>query len=145
VSPFLWLAGGIVLAALEMAAAGVYLLWIGLGAIATGLVALALPAMTLVQQLLLFALAVAISAPLGALVYRRLARSADTTLNRRGEQLVGRTVTLDEAIVNGAGRVRVGDTVWRVEGPDLPAGSRVRIIGSEGVALWVVGEPGASP
>ena len=144
-SPFLWLAGGIVLAALEMAAAGVYLLWIGLGAIATGLVALALPAMTLVQQLLLFALAVAISAPLGALVYRRLARSADTTLNRRSEQLVGRTVTLDEAIVNGAGRVRVGDTVWRVEGPDLPAGSRVRIIGSEGVALWVVGEPGASP
>jgi len=145
VSPFLWLAGGIVLAALEMAAAGVYLLWIGLGAIATGLVTLALPAMTLAQQLLLFALAVAVSAPLGALVYRRLARSAAPTLNRRGEQLVGRTVTLDEAIVNGAGRVRVGDTVWRVEGPDLPAGSRVRIIGSEGVALWVVGEPGPAP
>jgi membrane protein implicated in regulation of membrane protease activity len=145
VSPFLWLAGGIVLAALEMAAAGVYLLWIGLGAIATGLVTLALPAMTLAQQLLLFALAVAVSAPLGALVYRRHARSAAPTLNRRGEQLVGRTVTLDEAIVNGAGRVRVGDTVWRVEGPDLPAGSRVRIIGSEGVALWVVGEPGPAP
>jgi membrane protein implicated in regulation of membrane protease activity len=48
-------------------------------------------------------------------------------LNRRAEQLVGRTATLEEEIVNGHGRVRLGDTLWRVSGPDLPAGARVRV------------------
>jgi membrane protein implicated in regulation of membrane protease activity len=139
-SPWLWLAAGIVLAALEMVVSGVYLLWIGLGGIATGILLLAIPGFSLQRQLVAFAVFAAAAAPVGALVYRRAGRSDAPTLNRRGEQLVGRTVTLDEAIVNGAGRARIGDTVWRVLGPDLPAGSRVRITGSEGAALSVVGE-----
>ena len=141
-SVWLWFACGIVLAALEMVVTGVYLLWIGLGCIATGFLLLLFPGLTVEQQLVALAVAAAVSAPLGAVVYRRLGRSDQPNLNRRGAQLVGRTATLDEAIRDGAGRARIGDTVWRVEGPDLPAGSRVRVVGSRGAALSVVADPG---
>ena len=49
-------------------------------------------------------------------------------LNRRGEQLVGRTATLTEPIHEGRGRIQLGDTLWRVAGPDLPVGARVRVV-----------------
>ena len=58
-------------------------------------------------------------------------------LNRRPVQLVGRIVALEEAIVHGRGKARVGDTVWVVEGPDAPAGARVRVIEARGTVLLV--------
>ena len=58
-------------------------------------------------------------------------------LNRRGEQLVGRTVVLINGIENGVGRVSVDDTIWRAEGPDMPAGSRAVIAGVSGTTLKV--------
>ncbi|MEF3007260.1 NfeD family protein, partial [Pseudomonas aeruginosa] len=56
---------------------------------------------------------------------------------QRGRRYGGRVLVLSEAIVNGIGQVRLEDTVWRVAGPDLPRGSRVRVTGSEGATLRV--------
>src|SRR5690606_21269797 len=61
-------------------------------------------------------------------------------LNRRGDQLVGRTATLAEPIANGRGRVKIGDTTWRVTGPDLPAGARVRVTGASDLDMELVVE-----
>ena len=47
--------------------------------------------------------------------------------------------TLEKPIVNGVGTIRIEDTIWRVNGPDLPAGSRVRIERADGVELAVEG------
>jgi membrane protein implicated in regulation of membrane protease activity len=58
-------------------------------------------------------------------------------LNQRALQLVGRTATLEEAISNGHGRVRLGDTLWRVSGPDLPSGARVRVMSASNGELRV--------
>ena len=58
-------------------------------------------------------------------------------LNRRSEALVGRVCTLEKPIVDGEGVVRVDDTVWRVTGPDMPAGTHVRIVGADGASLSV--------
>jgi inner membrane protein len=58
-------------------------------------------------------------------------------LNRRGEQLVGLVVRVEEAIEHGRGKVRVGDTLWSVEGPDAPAGAQVRIVSAHGTLLCV--------
>ncbi len=66
--------------------------------------------------------------------------TADTDqplLNQRERQLVGRTATLEEPIVEGRGRIRLGDTLWRVSGPDLPVGARVRVIAAENGELAV--------
>lgn len=59
-------------------------------------------------------------------------------LNRRGDQLVGRTFVLVEPIEGGRGAVRCGDTLWQVEGPDLARGVEVRVVAAKGVLLSVV-------
>jgi inner membrane protein len=133
-----WLIFGFILMALELAAPGVYLFWLGLAALLVGLVSFVLhPSWQ--TQLLMFAVFAACAVP----VWRRLALSArkpdesNAFLNRRAEALVGRVFTLEKPIVDGAGTVRVDDTVWRVAGPDTPAGSRVRVVHADGANLTV--------
>ena len=58
-------------------------------------------------------------------------------LNRRADALVGRVFTLEKPIVDGVGTVRIDDTVWRVSGPDCPAGSRVKVVRADGASLAV--------
>ncbi|MCK4710234.1 MAG: NfeD family protein, partial [Gammaproteobacteria bacterium] len=59
------------------------------------------------------------------------------TLNRRGEQYVGRTFTLDEPIVNGMGKIRVDDSTWKISGNDCDSGSKVKVTGIEGTIFKV--------
>ena len=78
-------------------------------------------------------------------VYRSWFRSRDRVsdrplLNRRAEQLIGRVVMLDQPIQAGRGRAKVDDAFWVVGGPDLPAGSAVRIVGVDGMTLLVQAE-----
>jgi membrane protein implicated in regulation of membrane protease activity len=76
-------------------------------------------------------------------LWRRVARShhgaskSNPFLNKRADALVGRVFTLEKPIIDGAGTVRIDDTVWRVAGPDAPAGSRVRIVQADGASLTV--------
>jgi inner membrane protein len=133
-----WLIFGFVLMALELLAPGVFLFWLGLAALLVGLVSFVVhPSWQ--AQLLMFAVFAAIAVP----VWRRLAKSNSTAsvsnpfLNRRADALVGRVFTLEKPIIDGAGTVRIDDTIWRVAGPDAPAGSRVRIVQADGANLTV--------
>ncbi|RBN09874.1 hypothetical protein DRB10_31075, partial [Klebsiella pneumoniae] len=58
-------------------------------------------------------------------------------LNRRAEQLVGREVVLQQGIVGGQGRVSIDDASWQVSGPELPAGTWVRVVAVQGSTLVV--------
>jgi membrane protein implicated in regulation of membrane protease activity len=58
-------------------------------------------------------------------------------LNRRAAQYVGRVFVLAEPIVNGAGKIRIDDSTWRVRGTDAPTGGRVRVVDADGVILCV--------
>lgn len=134
-----WLILGVALMALEVIAPGVFLFWLGLAALLSGLIAFAVEPSWQIQ-LLAFALFAIAAVP----VWRRLARqkpgvSNSPFLNRRTDAMVGREFTLEKPIVDGAGTVRIDDTVWRVSGPDAPAGSRVRIVAADGVELTVAG------
>jgi inner membrane protein len=133
-----WLIFGFVVMALELLAPGVFLFWFGLAALLVGLVSFALhPSWQI--QLLMFAVFALIAVP----VWRRLARSkreaseSNPFLNRRAAALVGRVFTLEKPIVDGFGTVRIDDTIWRVAGPDVPAGSRVRVVQADGANLTV--------
>jgi hypothetical protein len=87
----------------------------------------------------MFAVFAAAAVPL----WRRLARGSQAAskshpfLNKRADALVGRVFTLEKPIIDGAGTVRIDDTIWRVAGPDTPAGSRVRIVQADGASLTV--------
>jgi inner membrane protein len=139
--PWSWWIVGLVLLALELVVPGVFLIWIGAAAIVVGALSLALWDATFWGwhvQLLLFAVLSVVFALVGRRFYGgRDARSDEPWLNRRGESLIGRTATLSEPILEGRGRIKLDDTMWSVMGPDLPAGSRVRVVAASGRDLTV--------
>src|ERR1700742_100262 len=133
-----WLIFGFILMALELIAPGVFLFWLGLAALLVGLVSFVIhPSWQ--TQLLMFAVFAAIAVP----IWLRLAKSNRTAsvsnpfLNKRADALVGRVFTLEKPIIDGSGTGRIDDTIWRVAGPDTPAGSRVRIVRADGANLTV--------
>ena len=137
--PWAWIILGVCLCGLEVLAPGAFLIWIGLAAIGTGTVIFLAPVSTATSLVIFAGLALAF-ALVGYRVYGGLSHEApDAGLNRGAQDLVGRDLVLVEKIDNGEGRARVGDTVWRVTGPDLAAGQRVRVVAVEnGVLLRVV-------
>jgi membrane protein implicated in regulation of membrane protease activity len=139
-----WLVLAVALVALEIASPGVFFLWLGVAAAAVGAVLWLAPELSWQIQLLLFALLSVASIALARLLLRkRPIRTDEPALNRRGERYLDRVLILDTPIENGVGRVRVDDTLWRVEGPDQPAGHRVRVTGVDGTVLRV--EPVEEP
>ncbi len=133
-----WLIFGFVLMGLELIAPGVFMFWLGLAALLVGLLSFSIhPAWQ--TQLLMFAGFAIAAVP----AWRYFARSASSHsashpyLNRRTEGLIGREFTLEKPIVDGSGTVRIDDTIWRVAGPDTPAGSRVKIVQADGASLTV--------
>ncbi|HEY6543814.1 MAG TPA: NfeD family protein [Dokdonella sp.] len=134
-----WWLLALVLVAAEMIAPGYFLLWIGIAAGVMGLVMLVLPGLSALAQALVFAL-LSIAACLAYWKFvRPLAeqRNDQPLLNQRGQRMVGRRVLVVEAIVNGRGKVGVGDGQWLAEGPDLPVGSEVEIIALQGTTFTV--------
>ena len=136
-----WMVLGFVLLGFELVLPGVFLLWIGIAALLTGALSLQLGSLGFFGwqwQLLVF-LALSVVA---VLVGRRLLGAPDTPsdqplLNRRAEQLIGQTAVLLEPLADGRSRVRLGDTIWRVAGPDLAAGTRVRVVAVRDTELVV--------
>jgi inner membrane protein len=129
--PWNWMVLGFALLVLEIIVPGFFLIWIAVAALITGAFSLffwdAGFWVWQVQILLFLALAL-VAAYLGN---KFMGGNNDKTdqpfLNRRGEQMIGRIATLTEPITDGRGRVRIGDTMWRVSGPDLPIGAKVRV------------------
>lgn len=134
---WVWLTLGVLLAGLEMVVPGVYLIWLGIAAIVTGvltgLLHLSLPVQVI--DFVFLSLICAYSA-------RRFLTdspiaSVDPLMNRRMARMVGATAVVVQAIEHGRGRVHLGDSEWNVRGPDLAVGERVRITGSDGGTLLV--------
>ncbi len=127
-----------VLIVVEIAAPGVIFLWIGIAAAAVGLVILVFPALGWELQFVLFGVLSTLAAIGGRRFIKRKPIQTDhPNLNLRGQQYVGRSLKLDEAITNGTGRTKVDDSTWRVEGPDLKKGAQVTVTGVRGNALQV--------
>ena len=139
--PWAWWVLGIVLLILEVLLPGVFLVWIGIAAIVTGALSLLLwgQAFWMWQvQWLVFAVLSLAAALIGRRIVSARGEASDQPhLNQRGQSLVGRTATLEQPITEGRGRIRLDDTVWSVQGPDLPTGTRVRVIASNGRDLTV--------
>ena len=132
-----WILAGVLLI-LELTAPAFFFLWLGIAAAATGLLLLVFPSIPLETQLVLFAVLSLVS----VIAWRRYREanpviSDQPNLNRRGEHYKGRIFTLEKAIENGVGKVKVDDSTWRVKGPDLPSGTKVRVDDVDGVVFIV--------
>ncbi|MBV8567225.1 MAG: NfeD family protein [Methylobacteriaceae bacterium] len=136
--PWAWIVVGLFLAAAETLMPGAFLIWLGMAAIATGLVDMFYP-LSWTWDFVIFPAFIFLFGFFGKKIYGSKPRLTDQPfLNRRADALVGREFVLDQPILNGAGRIRVDDTVWRVSGSDTPAGTKVRVTGATGGAVLKV-------
>ena len=133
-----WVALGLVLIGGELLAPGVFLIWLGLAAIVTGVV-VGVTAIGWQGAALVFAGLCVVSVIAGRSLTRRSDQEPDaaTGLNDRGRQLIGRVFRLEATMTGGEGRIRVGDSSWRVTGPELLAGSEVKVVRVDGATLVV--------
>ncbi len=138
-----WWALAAVLLVFEMMLPGIVFLFLALGAVAAGAFLLVVSDLGLELQLFVFAVVSVASAVVLRPTLKRLqqGRPQDATINARGDSLVGRTIVLDAPILNGRGRVTVGDGSWTVTGPDMVAGSKVRVAAVNGTELSVEPAP----
>ena len=132
-----WILAGLLLI-LELTAPAFFFLWLGIAAAAVGLILLVFKDIPIETQLVLFGIASIVA----VLAWRKYRESRPPTtdqpnLNRRGHQYIGRVFSLDAPINNGVGKVTVDDSTWKVKGPDLPAGTPVKITGVDGTVFTV--------
>jgi len=137
-TPWHWLTLGALLLAIELFAPTTFLLWPAIAAIATGILVWIIPALSWHLQLALFAALAVVAILLGRHFFKsKNAESTHPTLNRRGESVKGRIVTLTAPIENGIGSAMIDNTRWRLIGPDMPAGTTLRVTGTDGSSLTV--------
>jgi hypothetical protein len=117
---------------------GIFFLWLGVAAGLIALLTILVTGLSWQAQLLVFAPLCLVCVIIGRQIMRRLKpENEHSTLNRRGEQYIGRVFTVETAIANSVGTLRVGDSIWRAEGPDMPVGAKARVVGVEGTSLKV--------
>ncbi len=137
-----WFMAAAILLALEMVVPGVHFLWFGVAAAVVGALALSLAGLGAglawpVQVVVFVALSVATVFCVGRWARPEHRTSDEPGLNARAEQYLGWTCTVAEAIVGGRGKIKVGDTVWTAQGPDLPEGAQAKVTGTRGTVLVV--------
>lgn len=136
---WLWAALALILIAAETMAPGVFLMWLGFAAAVMLGIVLLVPGIPPLWQAVLFIGLSFISIALYRRYFRReVERPSDhPELNRRSAQLIGQVFVLEQAIVDGRGRIKIGDALWTVLGPDLPLGSKVRVVAADAMTLKV--------
>ncbi|NKB35941.1 MAG: NfeD family protein [Gammaproteobacteria bacterium] len=134
-----WLIAAVVLITLEMVVLpAVYFLWMGIAAGIVGVLMMAIPGLPFMAQIAVFTVISVVS----LVVHKRYLKNNppvtdEPTLNRRGEQYVDRVFTLEEPIVNGVGKIKVDDSIWKVMGEDMGDGGKVKVIGVDGTVFKV--------
>ncbi|NBA97218.1 NfeD family protein [Pseudomonas sp. R5(2019)] len=133
-----WLALGTFLLILEMFGAGGYLLWIGIAAAGVGVFTFVIPTLDWTIQYLLFGLLSVFTTVFWWRRHRGNGIPSDPSgLNMHGQELIGQVFVVQESIIGGRGKIKVGDSVWIVKGPDMPMGAQARVVGQEGAVLLV--------
>lgn len=134
-----WLGLGIVLIMLDiLLGTSFFLLWQGVCAGVIATILAIFPSVGWKSQLTLFTILSVGSLCFWKVYLKKYPTQTDKPrLNRRNEQYIGRVFTLEEDIVNGRGKVRVDDSTWRIDGPDLSKGTKITVTRVSGTLLHV--------
>jgi membrane protein implicated in regulation of membrane protease activity len=134
-----WAVLALILIGLETLAPGILLLWLGFAAVGVFTVMAFGFKLSVLSQTLLFVVLSFISVGIYFRFFRKAGQKSDQPLlNRKQDQLIGKHINLETAIINGDGRVKLGDAFWQVQGPDMPQGALVRVIAVDGGVLRVL-------
>ena len=133
-----WWAFGVFLLIVELLAPGMFFIWMAESAFITGIIILIVPAFSFEYQLIAFSLISIFSIAFFRRILKRYPIETDRPLlNQRAAQYIGRTFTLDQPMIDGHGKIRVDDTIWKIQGDDGKIGDKIRVIAAEGIILKV--------
>jgi len=136
--PWVWMILAASLFVLELISPGIFFMWFGVAAAITGLIVFRYD-LSWQWQLVSFAVLSLITVLLANRYLRQNPLASERPLlNERAVQLVGQSFELLDPIVDGRGSIKTGDTIWRVAGPELPVGARIKVVGADGTLLKVV-------
>lgn len=136
VGPWGWWILGLLLLGLEIAVPGTFFLWFGVGALVVGTLALFVDFGWHAEAIIWLGVSI-VALVVGRRYTHLWDSSPDPTLNDRLGRFIGRVFTLTEPISEGAGRLSIEDTIWRITGPELPAGTKIRVTATNGPVLVV--------
>ncbi len=135
-----WLILAGILLMAELTSGSGFILWIAIGGVVTSLITYVMPNLHWPWQLLWFSTFSIVACYLWWRYLKTCTEISDKpNLNRRTQNFIGRTYTLERGIENGRGKIKIGDSYWLVEGPDQDVGTKVRVISVDGVILKVEG------
>jgi membrane protein implicated in regulation of membrane protease activity len=132
-----WMIAAAILFVLELMAPGIFFMWFGVAALVTGLIVFRYDISWQWQLLWFCGLSLASVLLANRYLRQHPLESERPLLNERAARLIGQSFDLVDPIVNGRGSIHSGDTIWRVEGPELPQGTRIKVVGVDGSVLKV--------
>lgn len=133
-----WWVIALVLLVVELLAPGFFFLWMSTAAFITGCLLLLVASLSLEVQIFVFSLLSVVSIAVWWIYLKKHPTATDRPLlNRRSAQYVGRVFTLEEPIINGQGKIKVDDSIWKVRGLDCEGSSKVKVVGVDGTILLV--------
>lgn len=135
---WVWFVAAGILLLLELLSPGVFFIWLGVAAAATGVID-NIHDLPWQGELVVFAILSVIAVFAGRRIYKGAAMQPrdNPHLNRRQLGYVGRSFTLKQPIVDGRGKLTIEDTVWEIEGPDMAEGTRIKVTGVNDMMLVV--------
>lgn len=134
-----WISLGCLFLAGELLGTAGFMLWLGISAIAVGILLFITP-LTWQWQWMLFSIIAVISTILWWFVQRkRDAENRETsTLNQRKKNIVGHQQIITDALPQGKSRLQIGDTTWPVICEDaIEAGSLIEVVKMDGIILYI--------
>lgn len=139
--PWSWWVIGLLFLGVEILLPGIFFLWIGVAAMIVGAISLVLWDSAIWPwqlQITAFSALSVISGYMGKrYIGDRQKESDEPHLNQRTESLIGRIATLEEPLENGRGRIRLDDSSWAIEGPDLKSGEKIKVVSATSNRLIV--------
>ncbi len=133
-----WLVAGVALIATEVVVSGVYLLWLGLGALTVGLFTAVWPDAPSWLQWLILAVAMLGWVVVGVRWQRRSRFSQPDVLNTGLSAYVGARALVSDNFVNGRGRIRLNDSYYSATATqDLEQGAAVVVLAVDGAEMRV--------
>jgi len=139
ISAWHWASLGVILLVLEILGTAGFLIGTAIAAFLMSVIISIFPDMDWKWQLAIFST----SAAIFSIIYlKRFANFNENTdqpnLNNRAAQHIGKRYTLNKAIVNGEGRIQVGDTFWKISCEnDLQASTQIEVTGIDSMTLIV--------
>jgi inner membrane protein len=133
-----WWVIALILLVVEILAPGFFFLWMAISGFVTGAMVFLIPATSMNVQVLVFSLFSVATIIVWKFYGKKHPIESDhPLLNKRGVQYIDRVFNLYEPIINGQGKIKVDDSIWKVHGEDCTIDSRVKVIAVRGTVFDV--------